>query len=335
MDFAARDRLVSTFRRQVAAANGLTPLRAQAEWQYATEGYTLESRPPAIGDFYADVLLPTAECQPGSLIVSQRLIREIPCAVVRQALTPRVGGAAHICAALEAFKAGKSFWSALWASGFAVLPGAAVDFIGLEYSTSEPEFNYLIEMLCSAHGMGMKYRTLHNDANHGRMKLVLSNGMTYQCKSWERKEGLKGKKRVAYIYTESYQLPGLEVYTSLSQNLREQRGYALFPTTPDRPWVGIFHDFGHGQDPDWHCTCCVDSKENPYTFDQKARDRDDPDKGGIMTREKFAIAWRGQLGRFIGRVYEFSRGDAGRYFSWESHPYLWKRYEQEPIRADG
>lgn len=328
--FDRRIALVGAMRRRVMQANGIIPLAHQAEWQLASEGWTLEPLPPAIGQRYADVLLPLASTPPSAMVVGTRTIRDIPCCVVRRALSYRPGGAATILADLAAFKAGKSFFAALWASGYAALPDARVDFIGLEYSTCEPEFNYLVDFLCSGSGMAMPYRVLHNDAAHGRMKLTLRSGASFTCKSWERKESLKGKKRDAYVYCEAYQLPGLDVYTSLSQNLRERRGAALFPTTPDRPWVGVFHDSGHGQDSDWHCTCCIDAKENPFTFDQKARTRDDPEQGGIMTRERFAIAWRGQLGRFIGRVYDFSRGDLARYFNPESHPRLW---DPDAVRA--
>lgn len=325
MTFAQRDALVADFRRRVAIANGVIPLVHQAEWRLASEGWTLHPHAPRIGERYEDVLLPLSSCPKGALVVGHQTIRDIPCVVVRRAITPRPGGAAKIVADLAAFKAGKSFYSALWAAGFAILgKSCKVDFIGAEYATSEPEFNYLIDFLCSSDGMGMKYAKLHNDPDHGRMRLDLQNGASYVCKSWERPRQLKGKKRTAYVYTEAYQLPGLEVYNSISQNLREWRGWALFPTTPDRPWVGVFHDYGHGDDPNWHCTCSVDAKDNPYTFDQAARDRDDPELGGIMTRERFAIAWKGQLGRFIGKVYNFSKGDPSRLFTPESHPALWK-----------
>ncbi len=324
MTFAQRDALVADFRRRVAKANGILPLTHQAEWRLASEGWSLQPHAPLPGGTYEDVLIPAIDCPKAAMVVGTRTIRDIPCAIVRRAITPRPGGAAHIIADLAAFKAGKSFYSALWAAGFAILGAEChLDFIGFEYSTSEPEFQYLIDFLCGDGGMRMRYRTLHQDSAHGRMKLTLANGAEFVCKSWERKEGLKGKKRIAYVYTEAYQLPGLEVYTSLSQNLRELRGQALFPTTPDRPWVGVFHDYAHGHDPDWHCTCCVDAKENPFTFDQKARDRDDPELGGIMTRERFAIAWKGQLGRFIGKVYTFAKGNPEWHFTPERHPLLW------------
>lgn len=337
-DFTRRNALVAAFRRRVLAANHTYLLAHQAEVCLASEGWTLEPQPPQPGQHYIDVFLPLASCPSDAMVVGTREVRGIPCVIVRRLILPRgpdsgtgtgtdpsgAGVAAHILADLAAFKGGKSWFAALWMSGFAVLPDGRVDIIGAEYSICEPEFTYVVDMLCSEAGMNMKYSILQQDTNHGRMRLKLRSGAEFTCRSWERKENLKGKKRHAYVYAEAYQLPGMEVYTSLSQNLRELDGFALFPTTPDRPWVGTFHDHGHGQDLYWHCTCCIDAKENPFTFDQRARDRDDPALDGIMTREKFAIAWCGQLGRFIGRVYDYNRGDPAYVFTPESHSGLWR-----------
>lgn len=333
MDIARRDALVAQFRRKTYAACGFVPFPHQAEWQLASEGWQLIDRPPVAGDYYHDVLVTQASVTPGTFVVDRRIVNDIPCAVVRRVIQPRVGGTARILADLAAFKAGKSYGTAAWTSGFAILPDAKIHLIGAEYATAEPEFNYLADFLLSEapRGMNMKAAKFHNDKRAGRMIIKLKSGAEFEVKSWERKEGLKGKKITAYVYCEAYQLPGLEVYTSLSQNLREQHGWALFPTTPDRPWVGIFHDYGHGQDPFWHCTCSVDARENPFTYDQKARDRDDPALGGIMTRERYAIAWKGQLGKFVGRVYDFVRGDSSKYFSPESHPHLWKRFDPDNV----
>lgn len=331
MDIARRDLLVAQFRRKVYEAADYIPFPHQAEWQLASEGWALIERPPVAGDFYHDILAPEDSTTPGTVIQDRRIINDIPCAVVRRAIEPRVGGTARILADLAAFKGGKSYGAAAWTAGFAVLPDAKIHLIGAEYATAEPEFNYLADFLLSERGMNMKAAKFHNDKRAGRMIIKLRTGAEFEVKSWERKEGLKGKKITAYVYCEAYQLPGLEVYTSLSQNLREQHGWALFPTTPDRPWVGIFHDYGHGQDPYWHCTCSVDARENPFTYDQKARDRDDPSKNGIMTKERYAIAWKGQLGKFVGRVYDFVRGDKSRYFSPESHPQVWRAHDPDHV----
>ncbi len=126
-----------------------------------------------------------------------------------------------------------------------------------------------------------------------------------------------------YVFCEAYMLPGIECYTGVAQNLRARKGYALFATTPDRPWVGELHERGHGALPDWHCTCSVPASVNPFTFDQAAMDRDDPDLGGLMTKERFAIAYLGRLGDYVGRVFNFQRGDSSYLFTPEKHPQLW------------
>lgn len=319
-----RDALIAQFRRRVATAADIVLFPHQADWQLASEGWTLVDAEPGPGQHYTDVIVPADTLGPRSTVQDHRVVNTIPCAVVRRLIVPRDGGAAHVLADLAAYKAGKSFGTALWLAGFAILP-EKVHLIGFEYATSEPEFNYLADFLLSERGMNMKADVFHNDRRAGRMRIKLADtGAEFEVKSWERKEGLKGKKVLCYCYCEAYQLPGLECYTTLAQNLRELRGFAAFPTTPDRPWVGIFHDYGHGHDPDWHCTCAVDARCNPYTYDQRARDRDDPAKGGIMTKERFAISWQGKLGSFIGRVYDLQRGDAARIFTPATHPILWK-----------
>lgn len=322
--YARRDAIIAAFRRKIRSHLGITQLKHQAQWQLPSEGWELTPLRPAPGDFYADVVQTTDTVAPGALVVMRSWINDIDCCTVRYKIIERPHGGAHVLADLAGYKGGKSFGSALWAAGFACIPQGIVHLVGAEYEACEPEFNYLLDFLISDRGLRLPYVKLLNDARGGRMALILKNRMKFQVKSYERADSLKGKKLLAYLFCEAYQLPGLEVLTTNAQNLREQRGFALFPTTPDRPWVGVFHDYGHGQDPDWHCTCCVDAKENPYTFDQKARDRDDPAKGGIMTRERFAIAWQGKLGRFIGRVYDFVRGDESRLFLPTTHPTLYR-----------
>lgn len=298
-----RDGVVAMFRRRVMERLGITLFPHQAEWVLASEGYTLHYEPARPGELAFPVCLDDQS-------------------TAYYRISPRPSGPAHVITDLAAYKAGKSFSLALWGSGFAVLPGAKISLVGLEYATCQHEWDYLCEFLLSEDGMNMKYSQFYNDPRGGRMFLRLKDGATYECKSWERKGSLKGARITAYIYCEAYQFPGLECYTSISQNLRQERGYAAFATTPDRPWVGELHDRGHGADPDWHCVCGVTGRVNPYTFVQSAMDRDNPDLGGIMTRERYAISWLGQLGTFIGRVYEFQRGQ--RILSPESHPYLFK-----------
>src|SRR3990167_603329 len=294
-----RDSVITAFRGQVCKRMGVTPFTHQAEWWAASDGLTLLSQPDPYG---MAVKLPDES-------------------ITSLATTPRVGGRARVIADLGAFKVGKSFGSALWVSGFAMVPGARVQLIGLEYDICEPEFSYLCESLLSEGGMGITAESLQNRPRDGRMWLDLPNGARFEAKSWERKDTLKGKEIDCYLYCEAYMLPGLDCYLSFSQNLRARDGYAVFPTTPDRPWVKEIHDRAHSGDPrykEWHCTCGVASESNPYTFNQDAKERD----RDLMTREKFAIHYEGQLGDFVGRVYGFQKGQ--RVFTPQSHPQLFR-----------
>lgn len=310
-DYTARNLAIAHFRREVLARYSITLLQHQAEWQLASEGWTVLAKEPSPGDYYTTVLLSDPD-YPDDPDKATR---------VRRTIIPRPHGAAHVLADLAAFKVGKSFGAAGWLAGFGVVPKSLIQLVGLEYATCEPEFNYLADFLLSERGMNMKPEVFHNDKRAGRMRIKLRNGTTFEVKSWERKEGLKGKKVLAYCFCEAYQLPDLDCYNSVRQNLRELKGWACFPTTPDRPWVGIFHERGHGESPDWHCTCGIEDISNPFTFDRKARDEADPEKGGIMTRERFAIAHRGLLGSFVGRVYDYVRGQ--QQFNPIDHPQLW------------
>lgn len=331
LDFARRNAIVAAFRSKVRALLNITLFPHQAAWQLASEGLTLIDRRPEPGDTAFDCKIPDPDDL--TFMIENRQQRAV---IVPYTVVPRPFGPAHYLVNLAAYKGGKSYGGALWLSGFGVLPAEdsmGVQIIGAEYTTSEPEFNYLCEIFCSERGLNMKAVRMQNNKRQGQMLLQLPTGAKYEVKSWESKEGLKGKKVIAYYYAEAYQLPGLEVFTSLSQNLRELQGFAAFTTTPDTAWVGALHDQGHGKDPDWHCTCGVDSRCNVYTYDQKARDRDDPDKNGIMTRERFAIAHLGLLGHFVGRVYDVQRGQ--RHCTPGTHPELWKHKGEQPtVSAD-
>ena len=292
--------MITAYRQRVAEKLEIVPFTHQAEWYAASDGLTL---------------LPT-QVEEGGMQVKLPDER-----VVRLATAPREGGRARVLADLGAFKVGKSFGAALWVSGFAMVPDARVQLIGLEYDICEPEFNYLCEFLLSASGMGIDAESLQNRPRDGRMWMDLPNGARFEAKSWERKDTLKGKEIDCYLYCEAYMLPGLDCYLSFSQNLRARDGYAVFPTTPDRPWVKEIHDRAHSGDPrykEWHCTCGVAAECNPHTFspDAKERDRD------LMTREKFAIHYEGQLGDFVGRVYGYQKGQ--RTFNHLSHPNLFR-----------
>jgi hypothetical protein len=295
-----RDGAIAAFRAAVMARLGVTPFTHQREWMLASEGWELgEAASPGAGE-------PTTTVQLPDQTVETRLVR------------PRAAGPARFIADLGAFKVGKSFGAALWLSGFGAVPGARVGLVGSEYAICEPEFNYLCEFLLSAAGMGLKAESLQNRPRDGKLWLELPNGTKFEACSWERRESLKGKEIDAYCFCEAYQLPGIECFTSVSQNLRARRGFAIFPTTPDRPWVKILHELGHGADPEWHCTCGVPAEVNAHTFDATAKERDKT----LMTREKYQIHYLGQIGEFVGSVYNFQRGQ--RVFDATSHPELFR-----------
>lgn len=283
IDNDLRDSLISAFRERVCETLEVAPFLHQRQVWAASDGLEL-----------------TGEADPNGCSV-----RTESGEILHVGVRPRSQGRARFLADLGAFKIGKSYGAALWAAGFAAVPGAKVSLVGLEYNICEPEFSYLCEFLLSSRGMNLKAKSHVNRPRQGDMYLELQNGAVFECRSWERKESLKGKENDAYVYCEAYQLPGIECFTSFSQNLRARRGYAYFATTPDRPWIKQLHELGHGADPEWHCTCSVGAEVNPYTYDERAKKRDQT----LMTREKYEIHYNGQLGDFVGRVFNFTRGD--------------------------
>lgn len=294
-----RDEVFTLFRERVFEQNDWAPFPHQRAWIAASDGLVLQPVPDPSG----------------------QTVRLANGFVDRWAVTPRKEGRARFLSDLGAFKIGKSMSAGMWATGFAVIPDARVSLVGLEYDICAPEFDYICDALLSEKGMNLKYDSLQNRPRDGKMWLDFPNGARYEARSWERKDSLKGKEIDAYIYCEAYQLPGIECFTSFSQNLRARRGYAVFATTPDRPWIQQLHELGHGGDPEWHCTCGVDASINPYTYDAAARVRDEK----LMTREKFAIHYGGQLGDYVGRVYGYQRGQ--NQFNPGTHPELFRGSE--------
>jgi hypothetical protein len=291
-----RDQLITAFRERVCLTVGAAPFLHQREVWAASDGLILTGEETDASKGLS------IRCEDGSIIHS--------------GYAPRAQGRARFLADLGAFKIGKSYGAALWASGFAAVPGALVSLVGLEYDVCAPEFSYLVEFLLSQRGMNLKAESLQNRPRDGKMWLDLPNGCRYEARSWERKDTLKGKENDAYVYCEAYMLPGIECFTGFSQNLRARRGYAYFATTPDRPWIKLLHELGHGADPEWHCTCSIPADANPYTFDPVAKKRDVT----LMTKEKYAIHYEGQLGDFVGRVFNYQRGNYT--FTPVSHPAL-------------
>lgn len=315
VDNELRDELMTRFRWAVADKLGFVPFPHQAEWWLASDGLFLTDQVVEPGE---GVLVRLPGLEP-------KTFRE----EWRRAL-PRPKGRARVIADLGSFKIGKSHAASIWAAGFAAVPNARVKLVGIEYDICAPEFEYLIEALCSDRGMGLKYTSMQNRPRDGRMYLDLENGARYEARSWERKDGLKGKEDDCYIFCEAYQLPGLEAYTDFKQNLTARNGYAVFPTTPDRPWVEIFHQHGHG-DPEfdtWQCVCGVKRDVNPMTFDQEQKDRDRK----LMTKEKFGIHYEGQIGRYVGSVFNYQRGQ--RLLSTTTHPDCWIDPKAAPTRTN-
>jgi hypothetical protein len=303
---ADRDLALTTFRQAVCQRMGFTPFVHQAQAWLAADGLIL-----------TDTVTTEGHGQPVLL----------PDQTIEWRVTlPRPQGRAHVIADLGSFKVGKSAGGAMWVTGFAAVPNRRIKLIGVEYDTCVPEFEALLEALCSERGMNLPYTSLQNRPRDGRMFLDLTNGTRYEARSWERKDGLKGKEDDCYLYCECFQLPGLECYTDFKQNLVRRDGYAYFATTPDRPWVKVFHERGHN-DPDfptWQCVCGVARDINPFTYSASAKQQD----RHLMTREKFAIAYEGQLGEFVGSVYSYQRGQ--RTFTTRTHPHLWKNPDAEP-----
>lgn len=367
---SVRDILVRLFRADVYRRAGFTEFPHQAALRLATEGLELtpeivEAPPESeqrkslvyqecndyrLGPTPVQVLLPCLSTDTGAFRVQEtdnfaKLQWQL--AIPRRAVVrkvPQEGVIAHQATDMSAFKGGKSKGVGLWAAGFACLPGATVEMVGIEYSTSEHEFNYLLEALLSGRDAPVKkYKHLSNDVRMGRMYLELLNGCSYAARSWTNKDTLRGGQMTAYLYNEAYQLPGLEVYTGLSQNLRRERGFALFTTTPDRPWVKVLHTMGHGRNPDWFCVCGSTGYVNPFVFDLTAFMANAPDwqtimehapellpfclesglePGRLMSKEKFLISDLGKMGEFVGRVYSFQEGSM--VSTPTTHPQIWK-----------
>lgn len=305
IDNTVRDQLMTQFRWAVAEKLNFVPFPHQCEWWLASDGLMLTDQLSVPGEG-VKVRLPGHE---------PKTFRE----EWRKTL-PRLQGRARVVADLGSFKIGKSHSAAIWACGFAAVPNARVKLVGIEYDTCAPEFEYLIEALCSDRGMGIPPESLQNRPRDGRMWLDLPNGARFEARSWERKDGLKGKEDDAYVFCEAYQLPGIEAYTDFKQNLTARNGFAVFPTTPDRPWVEVFHQHGHCDPdfPDWQCVCGVARDVNPLTFDKDQKERDRK----LMTKEKFGIHYEGAIGRYVGSVFNYQRGQ--RLFTPRSHPRLWK-----------
>ena len=137
-----RDRLMTEFRRFLCEQNDFIPFEHQASWWATTDGYVLsdvEVEADAPGPSML-VRLPDRRC-------------------VTRRLDPRPHGRAKVVAELGAYKSGKSAGAGLWAAAFAAIPGATVYLVGNEYDMCAPEFDYLLEALCSERGLNQGYQS--------------------------------------------------------------------------------------------------------------------------------------------------------------------------------
>lgn len=361
---SVRDVLVRLFRAEVYRRRGFVEFPPQADFRLATEGWELtpqvvappEQEPPPFDpkkvrpEDYAvvpkpvKVLVACEKTHPESFEIGEtgNYARN----EWRMAI-PRTGGVAHKASMLASFKNGKSKEIGMWLSGFACLPGATMDLLGLEYATSEHEFDYLCEALLSGEKPVVtksQVKHFHNDVRNGNMFLELTNGASFMVSSWKNKERWRGGQKTVHAFNEIYQLPGLEAHTGHAQNLRAEKGFAVFTSTPDRPWVKVLHNMAHGHNPDWHCVCDNNAYVNPFTFDLNGLMGDLPDwqtleehapklvgmcrasglqPGALMSREKFLISWLGRIGGFVGRVYSFSRDAIT--CTPATHPFMFKK----------
>lgn len=367
--------MVRLFRAEVYRRHGFVEFPPQAEFRLATEGYQLTQQVVAEPETLPKPYDPTIIDPAAYLIVPKPVQLLVPCspdhpdalqvgetenfaryewrlAEPRRHVVPtrygpetHEGVIAHKSTYMAAFKNGKSKNIGMWAAGFACLPGATIDMVGLEYATSEHEWNYLAEALLSGKNPIVKKPVhFYDDVRGGRMYLELPNGCSYMARSWKNKDSLRGGQITVYVFNEIYQLPGLEVFTGHAQNLRVEQGFAAFTSTPDKPWVKKLHEMAHGRNADWHCTCDNNALVNPFSFDLAGFMADAPDwetiaqhapglftlcaqsglePGALMSREKFLISWLGKVGSFVGRVYSFTKESVSCYP--DTHPKIWRK----------
>lgn len=356
---STRDVLVRLFRAEVYRRTGFVEFPHQAEFRLATEGMALtaqvaeaplgaqkpidplKTKPEdyALQDTPVQLLVSCERSHPDAFEIGEtgnygrhewRLATPRTHVLMTDEGPQLLKGViAHRASDLASFKAGKSKSIGMWATGFACLPGACIDMLGLTYETSAHEFTYLTDALLTGEKpIIKKYKHFYNDVRGGRMWLELNNNCSFGVRSWKNKDALRGGQITCYIFNEIYQLPGFHVYTGHAQNLRAEKGYAVFTSTPDEPWVKVLHTMAHGANPEWHCSCESNAYVNPFTFDLNAFMTDVPDwdtikefapglltickksglqPGGLMSQEKFKISWLGQMGGYVGRVYNFVR----------------------------
>lgn len=320
-----RNALAPFYRRIIYRNASRVPFPHQAQITLALEGYELTEQVaqhwPTYDEYKGDV-----DCWGWVPGVSQDVMM-FDESIERRIVWPRKAGLAAVAADLAAYKGGKSQWSADQIAPELVVPGVMWELIGERYSTSDMEFRYILENLFSEKGLniplkskggGLYAERILSNPDKG-MLIQLSNRSELRTMSWDQAYALKGKTRDGYLYAECYQMGGFHIYTDIKQNLQQRHGKAIFPTTPDHPWVDILDTLGRDKNfPQYFCISGVPRKQNPYTFSETEMEQD----RFIMTSEKHGINWEGKLGQYIGSVFKFRRGD--RQFTPKTHPELWK-----------
>ena len=320
------------FSPDKAPGVGMVPFVHQADWWAASEGKLLSDK----GHPAEDVLKAWEKAGnkrhldlPSKIIFERqeywRLMEATPDGLdvnfTYRRLLKRPGGPARVLWQIGAFKSGKSLPAAVWMASFGIVPMIEWDMVGMTYDTSSPEFNYIERFLLGSEGLGLRAHRHVNNPKGGDIQIKLENGATFSVRSYDRAEGLEGKERDGYTFTEAYQLPGLQAFDDISQNLDKRNGYGHFPTTPKRPWVGIAAKLAMSGDPafsNWHVVFDIPRKANPtsYNIDREAQARK------TMTAETFAFSWEGKLGQYVGQVYNFRAGQ--QICSPDTHPDMWK-----------
>jgi len=165
----------------------------------------------------------------------------------------------------------------------------------------------------------------------GQLRMVLSNAATYECRTWESADSLKGEEIDWYSWSEYYQFPGMQCVMELNQNLERRKGQNWLPTTPDRPHIEELVARSESEDPRYKGFACIHGikrKENPYAFNFDKMVTELADR----TKEKWLIHWEGCVGEYVGSVYDYLRGQ--RVFTAYSHPQLFVKPDDETALLD-
>lgn len=325
-----RDTNAPYLRRMLLERMGMVPLEHQASVWMALDGCALTDTTLASWD-HLDAYLEDEEAhkwEPGEtqdVMLSDFLVE-------RREVVERAEGRAEFVSDLAAFKSGKSAGGAWYVAAELLCPGVKWELVGIEYDACVPEFEYVMQALCSAEGLDLPivkrgnpppnqplFAQISYRPEQGRMFLRLSNGSELRGRSWDREASLKGKMVDGYLFAEYYQLPGIRVWTDNMQNVAARKGKGIACTTPDAPHIEVLHDYGERKDlPEYFTVHSVPRSVNPTTFSEEKMKQ----AKKVMTTEKFNIGHLGLISTYIGSVYSYHRGE--RLFTPKKHPFLFK-----------